>query len=444
MLRDDFTLNPLNASDAWGDPDEDGYLNWEEYNSIDPRITETNRNRSSPQFYVVRQPVTNQFVPQQWTAISHDASFGRFVTAEQYARSGPTADPNDPDSDGDGMLDGVESLFAVWNATLSIWTLNPLMAGDGGLDSDADGLADRLELTLADAQPENGGSPPVDAPLLHVDAALQTNPIDQQIRVFQIIDTKSNRGQRFVSDYVDWANGLPPTPFLEVLLAVSDPGNEDTDLDNMSDGFEYWFTEWDLNGNRWTLNPLANDDAQLDADGDSYDCDRDGEIEANERYTNVREFEARYWGRQDRSFTFPSGTTFVGFGEDGLNAIVDGGSTPFSARAQMVDAFIRASPIGAERIARSTPSTHERSTPPCSASAIRPQRTPTETACLMGGSTATLLGRGSISGTTGRRTRSIHWMVPMIQTGMVGTSVTPWTFLPHRDSGGIASSSHRV
>ncbi len=351
VLRDDFTLNPLNASDAWGDPDEDGYLNWEEYNSIDPRITETNRNRSSPQFYVVRQPVTNQFVPQQWTAISHDASFGRFVTAEQYARSGPTADPNDPDSDGDGMLDGVESLFAVWNATLSIWTLNPLVAGDGGLDSDADGLADRLELTLADAQPENGGSPPVDAPLLHVDAALQTNPIDQQIRVFQIIDTKSNRGQRFVSDYVDWANGLPPTPFLEVLLAVSDPGNEDTDLDNMSDGFEYWFTEWDLNGNRWTLNPLANDDAQLDADGDSYDCDRDGEIEASERYTNVREFEARYWGRQDRSFTFPSGTTFVGFGEDGLNAIVDGGSTPFSARAQMVDAFIRASPIGAERIA---------------------------------------------------------------------------------------------
>ena len=120
----------------------------------------------------------------------------------------------------------------------------------------------------------------------------------------------------------------------------------------MSDGFEYWFTEWDLNGNRWTLNPLANDDAQLDADGDSYDCDRDGEIEANERYTNVREFEARYWGRQDRLlFTFPSGTTFVGFGEDGLNAIVDGGSTPFSARAQMVDAFIRASPTGAERIA---------------------------------------------------------------------------------------------
>ena len=106
------------------------------------------------------------------------------VTAEQYARSGPTADPNDPDSDGDGMLDGVESLFAVWNATLSIWTLNPLVAGDGGLDSDADGLADRLELTLADAQPENGGSPPVDAPLLHVDAALQTNPIDQQIRAF--------------------------------------------------------------------------------------------------------------------------------------------------------------------------------------------------------------------------------------------------------------------
>ena len=136
-----------------GTSDEDvGYPNWEEYNSIDPRITETNRNRSSPQFYVVRQPVTNQSVPQQWTAISHDASFGRFVTAEQYAWSGPTADPNDPDSDGDGMLDGVESSSPFGTQRFH---LDPQSSrGRGwGLDSDADGLADRLELTLADAQP---------------------------------------------------------------------------------------------------------------------------------------------------------------------------------------------------------------------------------------------------------------------------------------------------
>ena len=35
-------------------------------------------------------------------------------------------------------------------------------------------------------------------------------------------------------------------PLLASLVGVSDPSEQDTDRDGMSDGYEYWFTEWDL------------------------------------------------------------------------------------------------------------------------------------------------------------------------------------------------------
>ena len=60
-----------------------------------------------------------------------------------------TADPNNVDTDGDGMLDGVELLFTAWNVSAATWTLNPLVAGDGDFDGDEDGLIDRQEFALA-------------------------------------------------------------------------------------------------------------------------------------------------------------------------------------------------------------------------------------------------------------------------------------------------------
>ena len=36
LVANDWTLNPLSEGDKFGDPDSDGYSNWEEYNSINP------------------------------------------------------------------------------------------------------------------------------------------------------------------------------------------------------------------------------------------------------------------------------------------------------------------------------------------------------------------------------------------------------------------------
>ena len=36
---------------------------------------------------------------------------------ENLTTQGYTADPNEPDTDGDGLLDGIELMFTRWNAT---------------------------------------------------------------------------------------------------------------------------------------------------------------------------------------------------------------------------------------------------------------------------------------------------------------------------------------
>ena len=42
----------------------------------------------------------------------------------QYNLTGPTTDPNNVDTDGDGILDGMEVLFTSWNLSAQTWTLN--------------------------------------------------------------------------------------------------------------------------------------------------------------------------------------------------------------------------------------------------------------------------------------------------------------------------------
>ena len=103
---------------------------------------------------------------------------------------------------------------------------------------------------------------------------------------------------------------------------MTDPTNPDTDDDGMYDGFEYWFTSWDLNENRWGLNPLIETDVNLDSDGDSYDCN-DGTIDLDERYSNLREWEARTWGKYLNRTSVPASVGIVDFGEDAMNAYME-------------------------------------------------------------------------------------------------------------------------
>ena len=104
-------------------------------------------------------------------------------------------------------------------------------------------------------------------------------------------------GNAFLNDFNDWQAGVPPNAILSTLLGMSDPTNPDTDDDGMFDGFEYWFTEWDLEENRWSMNPLIDSDVNLDTDGDSFDCDGDGNISMDERFSNLREWESRTYGK---------------------------------------------------------------------------------------------------------------------------------------------------
>ena len=315
LLEDEWTLNPMDASDRWGDADNDGMTNWEEYNSIAPSYSQTDANRSSPQWFVTT--IGQAYALQQWPGIPTDSSFGDFLTQDQINATGWTTDPNNVDTDGDGMLDGLELLFTTWNVSANMWTLNPLVAGDGDFDGDEDGLIDRQEFALSLEQPDNGINHPSDAPLLHIDGDYQ-QPTEKAQRVFNILISKETRGKRLLNDFNAWQQGEPPNAFIEVILGMTDPTIADTDGDGMYDGFEYWFTSWDLEENRWAMNPLIDGDVNLDSDGDSFDCNEDGTIDVNETFSNLREWESRTWGKYLNRDTVPSG--IIDFGEDAMAA----------------------------------------------------------------------------------------------------------------------------
>ena len=326
VLDDDWTLNPMDSSDRWEDADDDGMANWEEYNSIDPLYSETDENRSSPQWFVTT--VGSAFALQKWPGNTFEYSFGSFITPEQINATGWTCDPNNVDTDGDGMIDGIEQLFTSWNLTAGRWTLNPLVAGDGLFDGDGDGLTDSQEFQLAVEKPDNGVDHPSDAPLLHLDGDIQ-QPTEKAQRVFNILLTKESRGKRLLADFNDWQAGVPPNSILSTLLGMSDPTNPDTDDDGMYDGFEYWFTVWDLEENRWSMNPLIDSDVNLDTDGDSFDCDGDGNISMDERFSNLREWESKTYGKYLERFSVPASSGIIDFGEDAIQAYMEEQSLSF-------------------------------------------------------------------------------------------------------------------
>ncbi|PXY71630.1 MAG: hypothetical protein CXX80_12840, partial [Methanobacteriota archaeon] len=143
------------------------------------------------------------------------------------------------------------------------------------------------------------------------------------VRVHNMLITKEGRQVLVYGDFQKWQGGEPPTAILQVLLVITDPNHPDTDRDEMSDGFEYWFTAWDLDESRWSMNPLIDNDVYLDSDDDSYDCDQNGNISAAERYTNLNEWKARQHGKENMSWTIPSGMGIIGYGEDSIAAMSD-------------------------------------------------------------------------------------------------------------------------
>ena len=352
VFGESWTLNPVNELDSLGDPDGDGMTNWEEYNSIDANFSETNPEQTSPQFYVFG--VGNIASIQIWSEAGSMISFGAFLTPEQLALTGPTCDPNNPDTDGDGMYDGIELLFTQWNQTDEVWTLNPLVSGDGHYDADQDALTDMQELNLTVQNPVNGGLSPPDAPRMWEEAMAQNENAFLQ-RINSMLFAKGNRAMIAAQQYLDWRSNpnIPPPPLLTTIIGITDPTNNDSDSDQMIDGYEYWFTEWDLDGNQWEMNPLSAADVDFDSDNDSWDCNGDGEIDENESFDNLAEYQSRIYGKFTERFTVPSEMGLFSYGQDMMAAHQEEmGMTENDARGVLYDLFVAKDVMSSERMTR--------------------------------------------------------------------------------------------
>ena len=337
VLADNWTLNPIDIVDRWGDSDKDGMVNWEEYNCIDPTLSETNANRTTPRWYVAQLPMGPSI--QQWAGILTTDSFGSKGNATILATTGQTCDPNNEDTDGDGVLDGVELVFTQWDTVAEIWTLNPLVPGDGSFDADNDGLTDSQEFSLTNSYPENGDFHPGGTPLFH--DVISSPDIMDKARVFDIIDSKGYRAYRWNSDYASWINDNEESILMTFLKGITDPTVDDSDDDGMSDGFEYWFTTWKNAENRWSMNPLYNDSlTPYDSDSDSWDCNGDGVIDEDETYTDLREYESRIYGKKSQRSSVPNGLGLISFANDTYSAYAEEqGISLVAAQGQLYSSF---------------------------------------------------------------------------------------------------------
>ncbi|MDB4819692.1 hypothetical protein OAH59_04500, partial [Euryarchaeota archaeon] len=347
LFEETWTLNPVNEQDRTGDPDGDGMNNWEEYNVISSNLSEIDSLITVPQFYLLY--FGGEYLPNPWLSAESASSFGSFLSSEQINLTGLTADPNNPDTDSDGLLDGMELIFTKWNSTDNVWTLNPLVPNDGNYDSDNDGISDQIELNLTLNNPMNGGLSPPDAPRLWEEAEY-LDPSEAEDRVYRILVNKEGRAQIALQQFQDWQGGSTAKPLLQALFGISDPTSVDTDRDGMSDGYEYWFTEWNLEDNRWEMNLLIGTDINVDTDQDSFDCNGDGIISPSETFDNLAEFESRIYGKKLAIDSIPNGTGLVSYGADAVNAYIDEESMSYSAAfSQLYVTFTTKSLLSSEK-----------------------------------------------------------------------------------------------
>jgi len=160
-------------------------------------------------------------------------------------------DPNDADTDGDGLEDGVETMTGIWSTDEETGT-NPLL-----YDTDGDGLSDRVEILETYTDPtdddtdHDGLSDGVETNTgVWVDSSdTGTDPNDADTDGDLLWDGLETNTGIFVSeddtgtsplDYDSDGDGLEDG--FEVIEWGSDPNLVDTDSDGYDDDDDYWPT----------------------------------------------------------------------------------------------------------------------------------------------------------------------------------------------------------
>lgn len=129
-------------------------------------------------------------------------------------------DPNDPDSDDDGLLDGVETNDGTFNDLANDTGTDPLRA-----DTDEDGLMDGVETndgTFDDLATDTGTNP--------LDADSDSDAIPDGFESENALDPNTNDGAADPDD--DGSSNL------DEFTKGTDPGDDDSDNDNLKDGVE--------------------------------------------------------------------------------------------------------------------------------------------------------------------------------------------------------------
>ena len=94
-----------------------------------------------------------------------------------------------------------------------------------------------------------------------------------------------------------------------------------------------------LDANLLSMNPSTDTDVNADSDEDSYDCNGNGGIDDEERFTNLQ-YESRSHGKKSQINNIDAGVTLRTFGQDAIDAMMQEGGMTEEAVQSLYAAFI--------------------------------------------------------------------------------------------------------
>ena len=219
-----WTMDPSDPNDAEWDADGDGLTNLCEY---------------------------------QWSLVKDAGLIGDLFEShfETEAAVGlwVEPDPNNRDSDGDGLPDGWEARGAcTWD--VSRVGINPLNGSDAFENPDGDGYDIN----------HNGVIEENEAFVNWLEYNIRDDLFDGNMTL-DGEELPNNFSTDLFRNISDW--GAPEDNFGDGIL-TGDPTDADSDSDGMPDGWEIWYARWELLDSKWSLDPLNSEDRWDDSDDD--------------------------------------------------------------------------------------------------------------------------------------------------------------------------------